>query len=140
EVRSVKDDDEVAAMRRATAVAEAALKELLARIKVGMTEKQIAALLMQQLVNALAHAFPINPIVPAGPNSALPHAVPTDRPIRNGEFLLIDWGAIVDDYPSDITRTFQVGDLDPELVRVYDAVRRANEAGKAAVRPGVTGE
>lgn len=140
ELRSVKDDDEVAAMRRATAVAEAALEELLPRIKVGMTEKQIAALLMQELVNAGAHAFSFNPIVAAGPNSALPHAVPTDRPIRNGEFLLIDWGAIVDDYPSDITRTFQVGDLDPELVRVYDAVRRANEAGKAAVRPGVTGE
>ncbi len=52
----------------------------------------------------------------------------------------MDWGAIVDEYPSDITRTFQVGDLDPELVRVYDAVRRANEAGKAAARPGVTGE
>jgi Xaa-Pro dipeptidase len=140
ELRSVKDNDEVAAMRRATAVAEAALEELLPRIKVGMTEKQIAALLMQELVNAGAHSFSFNPIIAGGPNSALPHATPTDRPIRNGEFLLIDWGAVIDDYPSDITRTFQVGDLDPELERVYDAVRRANEAGKAAARPGVTGE
>lgn len=140
QLRSVKDNDEIAAMQRATAVAEAALEELLPRIQIGQTEKQIAAMLMQELMSAGADALSFSPIVLSGPNSASPHGGPTDRPIRQGEFLLIDWGAIVDDYPSDITRTFAIGDLDPELIRVYDTVRRANEAGKKAARPGVTGQ
>lgn len=96
-------------------------------------------MLIQELTEAGAESLSFNPIVAAGPNGALPHAVPTDRPIQNGDLLIVDWGAIVDDYPSDITRTFAVGDIDPELAQIYDAVKQANEAGKAAARPGATG-
>lgn len=139
-LRLRKDAQELAAMRRAAQVAETALQKLLPRIKVGQTEKQIAALLVQELLAAGSQATPFNPIVSAGPNSASPHAVPTDRPIQEGDLLVIDWGAMIEDYPSDITRTFAVGNIEPEFHRIYNAVLLANEEGKRVSRPGMTGE
>lgn len=136
-LRLVKDESEVAAMLKAVAVAEAAMEKLLPRIKIGQTEKQVAAMLTQELINAGADAIAFGPIVSAGPNSASPHAVPTNRPLQAGDLLVIDWGAYVDGYPSDITRTFAVGEIDPELSRIYETVKLANEKGKAATRPGV---
>jgi Xaa-Pro dipeptidase len=138
-LRMAKDEAELAAMERAVAVAEQAISRLIPQIKVGQTEKQIAMLLTNELLAAGGHGIAFGPIVSAGPNSASPHAVPTDRPIQAGDLLVIDWGAIVDDYPSDITRTFAVGELAPEMVRVYNAVKEANAAGKAVARPGATG-
>lgn len=138
-LRSIKDDSEIAAMERAIAVAEKALKRIAPRIKVGLTERQVAAMLTQELLASGADSIAFGPIVATGPNSAIPHAVPTDRVIRNGDLLVIDWGVYVDGYPSDITRTFAVGQIDPELQRIYEVVRLANEAARRAVRPGVTG-
>jgi Xaa-Pro dipeptidase len=80
--------------------------------------------------------MPFEPIVVAGPNAASPHAVPSDRPIRPGEPIVIDCGAVMGGYVSDITRTVAFGGLPEEMMRVYEVVRRANEAGRAAVRPG----
>jgi Xaa-Pro aminopeptidase len=140
DLRLEKDREEIATMERAVNVAETAMERLLPRLKIGMTEKQIAAMLSGALIEAGADALAFPPIVSAGPNGASPHAVPTDRPLQAGDLLVIDWGAVVDDYPSDITRTFAVGDVAPELRRVYDIVRKANEAGKSVVRPGTTGQ
>jgi Xaa-Pro dipeptidase len=139
-LRRIKDDVEVAAMERAVAVAEQALEALLPRIALGMSEKQIAALLTQELLARGGESIAFGPIVSAGPNGASPHAVPTDRPIQQGDLLVIDWGVYVDGYPSDITRTFAVGEIDPELQRIHEIVREANAQGKLAARPGVTGE
>lgn len=139
-LRIIKDENEVAAMRKAIHVAETAIRNLLPQIQVGQTEKQIAALLRQELMDAGADDIAFGPIVSAGPNGASPHAVPTDRPIQNGDLLVIDWGAIVDDYPSDITRTFAVGEISPELERIYEVVKLANEQGKLAGKPGATGQ
>lgn len=139
DLRIRKDEAELAAMEKAVAVAEAAMQELIPRIKIGLTEKQVAAMLTQELLQAGADAIAFGPIVSTGPNSASPHAVPTNRPLQAGDLLVIDWGAMVDDYPSDITRTFAVGQLDSELVRVYETVKLANEEGKRAARPGATG-
>ncbi|HSH02131.1 MAG TPA: Xaa-Pro peptidase family protein [Anaerolineae bacterium] len=139
-LRLTKDGDELAAMERAVAVAETAMSKLIPQIKIGQTEKQIAALLFQELLAAGADKLAFDIIVSAGPNGASPHARPTDRPITAGDLLVIDWGAYVDDYPSDLTRTFAVGEIDEELTRIYEAVRLANAAGKAAAVPGVTGE
>lgn len=138
-LRMAKDQDELATMQRAVNIAEQAIGALIPRIKIGQTEKQISAMLSQELTEAGSQRNAFGPIVQAGPNSASPHAVPTDRPIQDGDLMVIDWGAIVDDYPSDITRTFAVGNVKPELKRVYDTVRRANEAGRSAAGPGVTG-
>jgi Xaa-Pro dipeptidase len=81
-----------------------------------------------------------SPIVVAGPNAASPHATPSDRPIGAGETIVVDCGATVGGYVADITRTFAIGALEPELARVYEAVRVANEAGRAAAGPGVPAE
>ncbi len=137
-MRLCKDEEELARMARAVAVAEAAMKAVLPRIESGLTEKQVAAMLNLALLDAGADKPAFDPIVASGPNGASPHAVPTDRPLADGELLTIDWGAIVDDYPSDLTRTFAVGEVSDELKNLYDVVRAANEAGVAAVRPGNT--
>ena len=138
-LRQVKDKDELAAMEKAVAVAEKAMEQLIPRIKIGQTEKQIAAMLLQEMSEAGSQGNPFGPIVSAGPNGASPHATPTDRPIQEGDLLVIDWGAIVDDYPSDITRTFAVGQIDEELARIAEIVKHANKAAKSVAEPGVSG-
>jgi Xaa-Pro dipeptidase len=138
-LRLKKDADEIAAMQKATKTAETALQNLIPKIKIGQTEKEIAAMLVQELTAAGSHANAFDPIVAAGPNSASPHATPTDRPIEAGDLMVIDFGAIIDDYPSDITRTFAVGEIEPEFERIYQLVREANAAGKAAAKPGASG-
>lgn len=138
-LRSVKDAAEIAAMERAIAVAEKALKRIVPRIKVGLSERQLAGMLTQELLASGADSMAFGPIVSGGPNSASPHATPSDRTIRTGDLLVVDWGVYVDGYPSDITRTFAVGEIDDELRRIYDVVLAANEAARRAVRPGVTG-
>ena len=138
-LRLIKDADEIAAMERAIAVAERAMETLIPQIKIGMTEKQVAALLTRLLLEGGAESIAFGPIVSSGPNSASPHAVPTKRPLQSGDLLVIDWGCFVDGYPSDITRTFAVGEIDPELKRIYNAVKLANEQGKLASGPGASG-
>ncbi len=138
-LRLQKDEKELAAMTTAVAVAENAMHRLLPRIQAGMTEKQVAALLVQELLLGGAESIAFGPIVSTGPNGASPHAVPTERRLAAGDLLVIDWGCFVQDYPSDITRTFAVGRLDAEAARIYETVRRANEAGRLAARPGATG-
>lgn len=138
-LRLVKDDAELAAMKKAIAVAETAMERLIPRIRIGMTEKQVAAMLTQELLNGGADAIAFGPIVSTGPNGASPHAVPTGRKLQAGDLLVIDWGCFVDGYPSDITRTFAVGDISEELRHVYEVVKQANAAGKQAAKPGATG-
>ncbi len=139
-IRSIKGEDEISTTERAVAAAEKAMNALLPRVRIGMSEKQIASLLTQELLDAGADAVAFGPIVASGPNSAIPHAVPTDRQLQEGDLLIFDWGALVDGYASDITRTFAVGALEPDLLEIYEAVRLANEAGKSAIRPGIAAQ
>ncbi len=137
-LRVRKDADEVASMRRAVDVAQKALEATLPMIRPGVTEREIAAELTVQLLrHGSEPEFPFGPIVSAGPNSANPHASPTDRPLREGDLLVIDWGATVDGYISDITRTFAIGEVEAELARICAIVQEANAAGRAAAGPGV---
>lgn len=139
-LRLVKDSGELAAMEKAIAIAEKAIEQLIPQIKIGMTEKQVAALLTQLQLEGGAESIAFGPIVSAGPNSASPHAVPTERPLQAGDLLVIDWGCYVDGYPSDITRTFAVGEIEPEFKRIYETVKMANQQGKAVACPGATGQ
>ena len=139
-LRLSKDEDELDAIERAIEVAETAMKRLIPRIQIGQTEKEIAAMLNQELIDAGADGISFSPIVSAGPNGASPHAVPTNRPIQSGDLLIIDWGAMVDDYPSDITRTFAVGPISPEMRRIYEVVKAANAIGRQACGPGASGQ
>lgn len=137
-LRVRKDADEIAAMRRAVKVAQDALEATLPSIKVGMTEKEIATeLLVQLLRHGSQSELPFAPIVSSGPNSANPHATPTDRKLRPGDLLVVDWGAAVDGYISDLTRTFAVGEIDEEYHKIHRIVQEANAAGRAAAKPGV---
>ncbi len=137
-LRLRKDEDEVAAMRRAIKAAQDALTATLPFIKIGATEKEIAAeLTMQLLKHGSGSELPFSPIVSGGPNSANPHASPSDRKLQAGDLLVVDWGARVDGYISDLTRTFAVGDVEPELKKIAEIVLAANTAGRAAGRPGV---
>ena len=136
-VRAIKDAAEIATMRRAADVADQAFEQLLTEIKVGMTEREIASLLEQHMVELGASGVSFPTIVACGPGGAQPHAVPTDRPVRAGESLLIDFGCRVDGYCSDTTRTFCIGEPDPKLVELYNIVRRAQDAGFQALADGV---
>lgn len=137
-LRVQKDADEINAMRGAVQIAQNALKNTLNFIKIGMTEKEIASELMVQLYRAGSGSeLPFMPIVASGPNSANPHAVPTDRKIQAGEFLLIDYGASSQGYFSDLTRTFAVGEVTAAHKEIYAAVLGANEAGQLAGKPGL---
>jgi len=139
-LRMCKDEHELALMRRAIAVTETALKTTMQQARPGMTERELAGLLMAQMLRSGGEGMAFPPIVVAGPNAASPHAVPSDRPIQSSETIVVDCGAVVGGYPADITRTFAIGELDPELSHVYEVVRAANVAGRAAAGPGVPAE
>ncbi|HKW22766.1 MAG TPA: Xaa-Pro peptidase family protein [Ktedonobacterales bacterium] len=136
-VRAVKDAAEIATMRRAADVADQAFEQLLTEINVGMTEREIATLLEQHMIELGASGTSFSTIVACGPGGAQPHAVPTDRPVRPGEPLLIDFGCRVDGYCSDTTRTFCIGEPDPKLTELYAIVREAQDAGFKALANGV---
>ena len=138
-LRLRKDEAEVERMQRAVQVAERALEACLPAIRVGMTERELASELTVQLLRARSDPdLPFSPIVAAGPNSALPHAVPSDRPLQNGDLLILDWGASFEGYISDLTRTFAVGEVEPEFRRIHQLVLESNAAAVVRAAPGVT--
>jgi Xaa-Pro dipeptidase len=139
-LRMIKDDDEVDAMRRAVALSEAALTRALREIRAGMTERQVAGMLTSHLLAAGAQALPFEPLVQAGPNGANPHGTPGDRPLCEGDMVVIDFGLTIADYSSDITRTIAIGEPSEEMRVIHDIVKAANAAGRAAAKPGATGE
>jgi len=137
-LRKFKDESEVATMREAVQIAQRGLLATLPMIKAGVTEREIAAELMVQLLRAGGEPEPaFSPIVSGGPNSANPHASPSDRPLQKGDLLVIDWGAAYKGYLSDLTRTFAIGPVEPEYVQIARIVAEANAAGRAAAGPGV---
>jgi len=137
-LRLQKDAEEVTSMRKAVKIAEDALEATLPLIKIGMTEKELAGELVLQLYrHGSDPELPFAPIVSSGPNSANPHASPTERKLQGGDLLVIDYGATGDGYVSDITRTFSVGEVDEEFAKIHKIVQDANAAGRAAGKPGV---
>ena len=138
ELRMRKDAGEVAAMKRAITLTEDALTRTLEDIRPGMAERQVAAVLMNRMLEAGAENLPFPPLIQAGPSGANPHAGAGDRVIAAGDLLIMDFGLTLNDYSSDITRTIAVGEPSSEMKRVYDTVKAANAAGRAAVKPGVT--
>jgi len=137
--RIQKEASEIKFMRQAIGVAQVALEKTLGQVRMGMTEQELATRLTLELYQAGSDPeLPFAPVVASGPASALPHAVPTDRALAAGDLLLFDWGAARGGYFSDLTRTFALGEIDPELAKVHAIVEQANAAGRKAVRPGVT--
>ncbi len=138
-LRAVKEPDELARIRAAALLADDALQDVLARGLRGRTERDVALELEVAMRRRGAEAVSFPPIVAAGPHGALPHAEPRDVAIGPDTLVVVDWGAQLDGYASDCTRTFATGELDGQAREVYDLVLRAQEEALAAVRPGPTG-
>ncbi|HZV75719.1 MAG TPA: Xaa-Pro peptidase family protein [Conexibacter sp.] len=139
QLRTVKDAAEVAAIRAAAELSDAALERTLEDGLAGRSERAVALALEQEMRRLGAERPSFDTIVAHGAHGALPHAVPRDREIEPGCLVTIDWGAQLDGYCSDCTRTFAVNEPGERARAVYELVQRAQQAGLDAVRPGVSG-
>jgi Xaa-Pro dipeptidase len=138
ELRIRKDEHEIMLIRRAIAISESALERTLATVEAGMTERTVAAQLEAHLKELGADGLAFSTILHGGANTALPHMGPLDEPIQMGDAILVDFGATVEGYCADITRTVFLGEPTDAMLKFYDVVQRANAAGRAAVKPGVS--
>jgi Xaa-Pro aminopeptidase len=139
DVRLIKEPGEVEAVRAAAALADDALQRVLEQGLGGRTERAVAIALEEEMrrLGAAAPSFPT--IVASGAHGALPHAEPREVPVEADTLVTIDWGARLDGYHSDCTRTFALGAPPEDLLAVYALVHQAQAAGLAAVRPGPKG-
>ena len=139
ELRAVKDEAEVELIRAAATLADAAFEEVVAAGIVGRTERDVALDLEIAMRRRGAEGVSFPPIVAAAEHGARPHAVPRGVPIPENTLVVIDWGAQLDGYASDCTRTVATGELDPRDREIYETVLVAQEAALDAVRAGPTG-
>ncbi len=137
-LRQVKDDGEIALLREACAIGDRALADLLPTLHPGQSEREIARRLENLMLDHGSHGLSFETIVAGGPNSAVPHHQPTDRPVQAGELLKLDFGAQYGGYHADMTRTIVVGKhVEPWQEDLYVLVRAAQRAGRQALAPGV---
>ncbi len=139
ELRAVKDDEEVAKLRRAAKIADRGLEALTAETWIGRSEKELAWRLRELLHAHGAHNLSFESIVAAGANGARPHADPTDRIVEKGTLVTVDWGVRVDGYCSDCTRTFSTGNLSNRLREAYTVCLEAQKRACAGIKAGMTG-
>jgi Xaa-Pro aminopeptidase len=140
ELRAVKDAAEVEAIRAAAQLADAALLAVLERGLAGRTEREVARDLEAEMRTLGAEEPSFPSIVAAGTHGALPHAEPRERKIERGVLVTIDWGARLDGYCSDCTRTLATGEVDGEAVEVYELVRDAQQRASDSVQAGAGGK
>ena len=139
-LRVVKDAEELAAIERAVAITDETFTHLCGYLRPGLTERQIAHEIERYMLEKGADGLAFNSIVASGPNSALPHATPTDREIQAGEPITIDMGARYGGYCSDMTRTVCLGQPGPDAEAIYNLVLRAQEACESELGPGMNGK
>ena len=138
DLRMVKSPEEVEKMRLAVKIAEDALTETFNFIRPGRTEEEVCATLEYEIRKRGGY-LAFETIVGSGPRSAIVHGRPSNRTLQEGDFLLIDYGARVDGYNSDITRTYSIGEPSDEMVKVYEVVLKAQTEAKNASKAGVIG-
>ncbi len=139
-LRASKSDEEIASMIRAQRISEKALEEVLQIIRPGMTEKEVMAELVYHMLKNGSEGNSFDPIVVTGKNTSMPHGVPGNTVIRDGDFITMDFGSLSDGYCSDMTRTVAVGHATDEMKNVYGIVLEAQLAGIAAARSGIPGK
>ena len=135
-LRICKDTGELETIGQAIKIAQDAFKATCRSIRVGQTEKQIAARLEYEMQKRGSGGAAFPTIVAEGPNAALPHAFPGGRRVKRGSAILFDWGATFPFYCSDLTRVVFVGRIPPRIRRIYGIVHEAKEKATAAIRPG----
>ena len=139
DLRKIKDAEEIELMRHAQATTDAAFDHICGFIKPGLTEQQIRAELENYMLMNGADALSFDSIIATGANGANPHAQPGETVVREGDLIVMDYGAGYHDYHSDMTRTVCVGEASEEQRKVYDVVRLAHETCAAAAKPGCIG-
>jgi Xaa-Pro dipeptidase len=139
-LRMRKDSGEIAAMRKAIALTEHVLARVLEQLQPGMTERQVAGMISQGMLDGGAEAIAFGPLIQFGANASNPHGSSGSTALKAGDGIIFDIGLVLDGYPSDLTRTIFVGEPSSEMRKIYETVKAANTAGRAAVRPGATAE
>ncbi|MBI4339215.1 MAG: aminopeptidase P family protein [Chloroflexi bacterium] len=139
-LRTVKEPEEIACLSQAAALADAAITEVVPRIQPGMSERMVAWMLEAFMREQGSQPLPFDIIVAAGPNGALPHYQPADTAILANQPVVIDLGARISGYASDMTRTICLGEGDRQFQRIYDIVLGAQLTAMATIAPGMTGE
>ncbi|MCL2531421.1 MAG: aminopeptidase P family protein [Oscillospiraceae bacterium] len=137
QLRMIKHDDEAQKITAAQRIAEAAFAQVLPTITVGMTERDVALALDFAMLRGGAERLSFDTIVAAGVNGSKPHAVPGDYALRRGDLITMDFGAVVEGYHSDMTRTVALGEPSAQAREIYDVVLAAQEAALAVIAPGV---
>lgn len=141
DLRQIKEESELASIRAAIKIQQDALVATLGQIDAGMTELEVTAVLEYEMKARGSTDPAFGSIVAAGANGSLPHAIPGKAKLKRNSTLLIDWGATVNGYRSDMTRTFTLGKWPPVMREVYEIVLDAHYAGIDAIRPGaISGE
>ncbi len=140
DLRRVKDPEEIGLIQEAVEIVDTTFDRILDFLKPGRTEREIAVELDIQMLRLGAEAFGFESIVASGPNSAFPHARPSNRPLERGDFLTMDFGAVLRGYNSDITRTVVIGEAGSKEREIYGAVLEAQLKALAAVRAGIKGQ
>ena len=136
-VRRVKSSYEIAILREAEAIGDAAFSDILKLLKPGMTELEVAAEIEYSLKKNGAEGLSFDTIAASGINSSKPHAIPSKKRLMEGEFLTMDFGCIYEGYCSDMTRTVVIGKADEEMKKVYDTVLKAQTEAVAAIKSGL---
>ncbi len=139
ELRVIKDEEEIKLLKKAAKISSEAFRKFLPLIKPGVTEKFLAEKLDELCKKEGADEMAFPTIIASGKNGAIIHAMPSDRKIRNGELVVIDWGVKYKGYVSDTTRTIAVGNISLKLKGIYEAVYEAQEIACGKIKAGVTG-
>lgn len=138
-LRASKDDNEIEAMRNAQEITDQAFTEILNIIQPGISENEIAARLVYEMLSRGANKVSFDPVVVSGVNGSKPHGIPGDKKIQSGEFITMDFGCVFHGYCSDMTRTVAVGSVTEEMRSVYQTVLLAQKAGINMAKAGVSG-
>ncbi len=135
--RTIKDDDEIARIRRAASIVDEALTGFLSELQPGISEKEAAFELNRRILMGGADEIAFETILASGPSAACPHARPSGRVLREGDMVKVDVGGRVDGYCSDITRTVFLGEPDERFIEVYSVVYAAHQAALDGVAAGI---
>jgi len=138
-MRIIKDENEIKNVKKAQEIAETAFDDILKFIKPGVTEREIALELDRCMLKNGAEALSFETIALSGTNTSMPHGVPSDKQVKDGEFVLMDFGAVYNGYHSDMTRTVCIGKPSEEMEKVYNVVLSAQTACLEKAHAGMTG-
>jgi Xaa-Pro aminopeptidase len=139
-LRRTKTEDELEAMKKAQKLTDETFSYILPKIKEGVTERELALEMEMYMRSRGSEGVSFDFIVVGGENSSLPHGTPTDRPFKKGDFITMDFGAVIDGYHSDMTRTVALAPITDEQKKVYDTVLKAQKATIEMIKAGVTGK